>query len=257
MRRKYRPVAAVLVGLLLASCSQLGLVPIQMVRAPQFESYEQTFYFGGVSWPPREAAYLNPETQRRINAEIDSNFRYMIGEKNWQTLKDKYGLGPLRDELLRQKLKLTGSVYMVFTISARDHDRFFVEGSGRFFLVRERTEEILLNGDFQIIPVSQNLEMLDSGFIDLDVLLVISRVPGEMTYRHSTRVRYRIKIDKLRPADEVYAIDYDHAHEVLLPPADGAVTGPLSPVGHLRFHRAASDPKYLDLRGRQLLRKDY
>lgn len=118
----------------------------------------------------------------------------------------------MREELLNRELRIRGYLHAVISLNPYDTDRFHFEGAGRFFLVRERTGEILLNGDFHLIPKRHPISQLAAGYIDVDVRQIISRIPGEPTHLHDTTVRYRIHVEDSRAAHPVYLIE-DPAHE--------------------------------------------
>ncbi len=227
-------------------------MPIQLARTTQLESYEQTFYFSEAT-----GDFDDLETQMKIGRQIDDYFLRMIGEDNWQVVKDKYGFGPLRDELLSGSLKLKGVLVSVLSVDAYDQDRFFFEGSGRFFLVREANGEILLAGDFLISPKSHSIDSLQAGSVHVDVQLFISRIPNEITRFHNSVVRYEIQLDTSRARYDVYSLDYAAEHPVYLLGTDRAGRPTEDRIGSLQFEGSIGASKILDLRGREFLRKDY
>lgn len=234
------------------------VIPIQMARTTQTESYEQTFDFLTTVSGYNNEKLSGLDYQDAIDRQLDNVFNSLLGEENWQRLKDIYGVGPLRGELIRQEIRARGIVIFQVSIDPRDHASFFVEGSGRFFLVRERSNEILLSGDFFLVPSKHNLEELDRGFITIDVELIVSRVPGETTFLNDAFMRYRIFFDRLHDDKQVFSINYDHQHEVYLHSSTdsfGQELGQL--IGHVSFTREAKDSKLIDLRGIELLRDDY
>lgn len=255
--RRFRPmVLACLLLVWIGGCESVRVVPIQMARISQVEVYEQTFQFTEASWPPTRDQSL--EQLRRVNAQMDSYLRFMVGPENWQTLKDRYGMSTMREELLNRELRIRGYLQAVISLNPYRDDRFHFEGTGRFFLVRERTGEILLNGDFHLIPKLHPVDQLKAGYIDVDVRQIITRIPGESTHLHDTTVRYRIRIDTSRAHKDVYAIDYRAAHPVYLieDPAHER-TEDAALIGHLYFDEQLAGAKLIDLRGRELLRDDY
>ncbi|MBA1145722.1 hypothetical protein H0Z60_01495 [Ectothiorhodospiraceae bacterium WFHF3C12] len=249
-------VLAVLLLPWLTACESVKVVPIQMARISQFEVYEQTFQFTEAPWPPVQEQTL--DQLRRVNAQMDSYLRFMVGPENWQALKDRYGMSTMREELLNRELRIRGFLHSVISLNPFRDERFHFEGAGRFFLIRERTGEILLNGDFHLIPKVHPVDQLKAGFIDVDVRQIITRIPGESTHLHDTTVRYRIHIDTARAHKDVYAIDYRAAHPVYLieDPAHER-TEDAALIGHLYFDERLADGKLIDLRGRELLRDDY
>lgn len=240
----------------LSACESVKVIPIQMARISQFEVYEQTFQFTEAPWPPLQDH--SSDQLRDINAQMDSYLRFMVGPENWQTLKDIYGLSTMREELLNRQLRIRGFLHAILSLSPYNTERFHFDGSGRFFLVRERTGEILLNGDFYLIPKVHPIEQLDAGYLDVDVRQVITRIPGQPTHLHDTTVRYRIRIDTSRAHRNVYRIDYRAAHPVyLIEDPDHERTEDAAMVGRLYFDDRLGESKLIDLRGRELLRDDY
>ena len=247
---------AVLLSVLTA-CGSLKLVPIQMARVGQVEVYEQTFDFAK---HPGEPAFDAPwKRDRWLNQRIDTDLSILVGPKNWQTLKDLYGLGTMREELVNGDLVIRGYINMVLSLDPNDVDRFYIDGNGRFSLVRERTGEILLSGDFYTLNNRYTLEQLERGHIDVDIQQVITRIPGQHTYLQKSKVRYRIQIDPESQAHQVYRIDYTKRHGVYLLDDDPVLarTKELRRIGFLRFSDAHGAAKLLDLRGRGYLRNDY
>lgn len=255
-RRFPVPPALLALPWLLAGCGSLQVIPIQMARVGQVELYEQTFDFGEL--PPKVAAQQKWQRERWLNERIDEALGRMVGTENWGVIKDVYGLAPMRAELVAGDLRIQGHLQTQIYLDPEDHDRFYFEGSGRFFLLRRRTREILLNGDFYIVPQRHRIAQLERGYVDIDVQQIITRIPGYRTHLQRSLVRYRIYIDNSRADDEVYSIDYDRRHDVyLIEDPDYQRTDDAQHIGYLRFDEAHGDAKLLDLRGRGFLRDDY
>lgn len=251
--------ARLLLVAFLGGCSSVGLVPIQLARTTQLETYEQTFYFRALETAGDLSRTGDLEPHIRVTREIDATFGALVGQENWQLIKDKYGFAPLRDELIAHELRLRGILTSLLSVDAFDRDRFYFEGSGRFFLVRGPSREILLNGDFVVVPRTYAIASLaqEDAAVDVDIMLFISRIPGAITRFNDARVRYRIKVDSRRAASQVFSLAYDEAHPVFLLERDptGATSERL--IGHLRFDAPVGDRKLIDLRGRRFLRSDY
>lgn len=254
-----------LAGLLLAcvaflhGCGATKILPIQITRAPQVEYYQQSIVIEDAPWPPGNWSGDEDviEQQRRLTKRLDSYLSYMIGEQNWLRLKETYGLPSMRDELMAGKINIRGYLNMVLAIDPDNTEQFYAEGTGRFFLVREVNNEVLLSGDFRVIPQRHWISELNEGFIDIDIWQLITRVPVQPTYLYDTRIRYRIYIDTTRAERNVYAIDYSRAHPVYMVNSDLDIDNDTIQVGYLRFDDTLGSAKLLDLRGREFLRNDY
>lgn len=256
--KELRNLAAGMCIILVAGCAGPNVIPIQMARTTQTESYEQTFNFlTNVPGHPNETL-SGLDYQDAIDRQLDNVFNRLLGMENWQRLKDLYGVGPLRGELVRQEIRARGIVIFQISIDPLDHTKFIVEGSGRFFLVRERSKEILLSGDFFLVPSKYSLDELDEGHITVDVELIVSRVPGETTFLNDAFMRYRIFFDRMHNDKRVFSIDYNHQHEAyLLSNSEPFSEESGQLIGHVSFTRDAKDSKLIDLRGIELLRDDY
>jgi hypothetical protein len=245
------------------ACTSLELVPIQMSRVGQLEVYEQTFRFEVDEDDCRAADGATEATgdwqrQRCLNRRIDADLGQLVGARNWQALKDLYGFGTMREELLTGDLVIRGYLSALIYLDPRDTERFHFDAVGRFFLLRGGTGEILLNGDFHTLPRIYAIADLDEGFIEVDIQQLITRIPGQHTFLQESTVRYRIHIDRRRQGKDIYAIDYGRAHEVfLVRDPDRPHTSELRAIGALHFRDRPETSKLLDLRGRGFLRQDY
>lgn len=247
------PVCMVLTG-----CASLfQVVPIQMARVNQTEAYTQTFDFQA----PHEnkALHLIDETQW-FNHQIDDVFLRLLGEANWQQIKDRYGLGALRDELLRKEVYVRGFFNFSTYLDPGSPEVFMVEGIGRFFLVRQKNQAILLSGDFYISPDRHTRKDLDRGYVVLDIDIILSRIPEEVTYLHEATLKYKIFFDNTLKDKHIYRLDYRRQHEVHLPLADHEKLDDRTRIGSLRFDVKPEQTnrfKLLDYRGTQFIRNDY
>jgi hypothetical protein len=232
-------------------------VPLQFARNVQFESYKQNFTIdsSGCLNKLDDVDYFG--CIKNLNRKIDQTFGRLVGDDNWRLLKDKYGLGPLRDELLKKQLNIEGVLNMYLSLdSSSGLDKFLLEGSGWFYLQREQRKQVLMTGNFKIIPKIYELEQLSRGFIDVPIELLISSIPGEITHRVDSNVIYRIKIARVHNLDSVYIIDYDASHPVFMPTGK-KISHSDEAFAQMTFDSDFTNSKVIDLRGRNFLRRDY
>jgi hypothetical protein len=240
--------------ILLSGCSLPRIVPIQLSRVSQTEFYKQVFVFD------HDAARCEPGndhpdcTREETNQRIDEVFKKLLGKQNWQSLKDMYGLGSMREELLLQKIYIQGLLHFSVYIDPLEQDAFFVEGFGRYFLIREKTGEILLSGDFYLPLRQHRLAQLDEGLITLDVKLFVT-VPGQTTFFHEAPLKYKIFMDTSMKRHRIYAIDYSRKHDVYL--GDNEALDDSNKIGIVIIEANREAVKLLDLRRIQLLSDDY
>jgi|RhiMetdeSRZDD1v2_1073273.scaffolds.fasta_scaffold67178_1 hypothetical protein len=243
--------------LTLAGCSLTQIVPIQMARVSQTESYRQTFSFLASSVSERDRNQDGADITQFQNQRIDKVFSRLLGPDNWQTLKDLYGLGALREELIREEIFVQGLTNFTIYLDPLDHQSFVAEGMGRYFLIREKTKEILLSGDFQILGDRHFIDELDRGGLVVNVRLFTSRIPRQPTYIHEAPLKYKIFIDTRMKQDGIYAIDYTKRHQVYLAQdRDGDLSG-ADMIGTFVMSQTGQAIKLIDFRGINFLRSDY
>ncbi len=201
------------------------IVPIQMTRVTQTEAYHQTFE---LQTPDNSNSPHITDTTQWHNHRVDDVFSRLLGKANWQQIKDRYGLGALRDELLREEVYIRGFLSFTTYLDPTTPQYFIAEGTGRFFLVRKKNQAILLSGDFNISPNRHSIKTLDRGHIILDLDVILSRIPEEVTYLHEAPLKYKIFFDNTLKDEKVYQLDYQRYHEVHLP-ASGNTADSRSP----------------------------
>lgn len=243
---------------ILSGCASMThVVPIQMVRVNQTEAYTQTFDFQ----TSREDSALHPiEQMQWFNQRIDDVFLRLLGAANWQHIKDRYGLGALRDELLRKDIYVRGFFNFSTYLDPVSPEFFMAEGMGRFFLVRRKNHAILMSGDFYIVPDRHSAKDLDRGYVVLDIALILSRIPEEVTYLHETSLKYKIYFDTSLKSESVYRIDYQRQHEVHLPLSGDEALDGKTRIGSMQLDAQpdlTARFKLLDYRGTQFIRGDY
>lgn len=249
----YPRIVRVLLAALLVFLAACRLIPIQNARVSQVEFYKQ--YFDVEPSPAACVAdEIHPDCERRrLEAATDQLFIDLIGEANWRLLKGMHSLANIRKELRDHEVYIQGLLNFSAYLDPMNHGRLWVEGTGRYFLMREKTQEILLYGDFYIPLEKHPVADLDNGTMTLGVRLFIT-LPGETAVFQKSKVRYRVHFDTRAKAHKVYALDYGKAHEVFLD-ASGTGSGPV--IGHLYFEQPPTPVKLLDLRMIDWLRDDY
>ncbi len=223
--------AVLVISLLLQGCIP-RLIPIQTARVTQMEFYSQYYNF-------KDAAHAK------------SVFVKMMGEKNWRVLEEYYVHGDILQDLLENNIAVQGALTLTMSLVPTDHDQLFLEGIGRYFVVRKRTNEIILSGDYYIKNNRQSIADLKKGFIPLRIKQYLIRhfAPGETNYYHDVAIDFRIHMNTDMADEMIYSIDYESEHEVIL---DGEV------IGYLKFDDTTPrEDKLIDLRGRKLVKNDY
>ncbi len=223
--------AAALALILSAGCLSPRL-PIQCARTTQEECYRQVFIF-------QDAGHFRDV------------FGRWLGEKNARVLLEHYAIGDAIDDLLHQRVEARGSLEVTFYPVPGDPASFFLEGSGRYFLVRATTNEIMLVGDFTIRSERQSLPGGGQGEIRLVTRHTQIRqfAPQELNYVNDVPMEVLLRIQVLPPENKVFRIDYDARHDVLL---DDRL------IGYLEFDKtAAQKDKIIDLRVLDRVYDDY
>lgn len=232
------------------------VVPLQMVRVTQTEAFTQTFDALRLNAPVVASNDRPAFTEQ--NRLIDDTFTRMLGAKNFQQVKDRYGLGGVRDELLQGMITSQGHLTFTIYINPRDHTKFVLEGSGRFFIVREATKEIMLSGDFSIPIQDHALDELVKGKIPITVYLFTSNIGRGSTYFHKAPLIYNVGVEQLKNTPDAYVLKRGkYAHEVHLidegnPGMEYAVK-----LGNFHVEDDPNQAKIIDLRGLKLVRNDY
>ena len=238
----------------LTGCSITQIVPIQLSRIHQTETYVQK-----LSFLDNFSVESIVDPDQRMSAQtlkMDKIFKQLLGNKNWQNLKDSYGFGNLRNELLENNIYIQGLVNLSIYPDAFDSDYFSVEGTGRFFLIRNKTGAILLVGDYTISNRAYSISDLEKGYLIFDVKLIISRIPGKVTYYHETPLKYKVYIDNSLGENGVYSIDYRKKHPAYLA-EDDEILSKANFFANLIFKAPKRTTKLFDFRGINFIRRDY
>jgi hypothetical protein len=256
-REKWHGRLLLILGLItLVGCTITQVVPIQLGRVHQIETYKQTFSFLKESYSNSHA--VDPlRVQTRL---MDQTFKKLLGDDNWQILKDSYGIGNLRNEILDDKIYLRGVTALSIYPDANNADLFSIQGSGRFYLIRDRTDAILMTGDFIIGEQLFSMSDLRQGYLLLRLDLYVSRVPNQLTFFRETPVVYKIFLDTSMEDHGVYSIDYGATHYAYLIDETDFSTGE-NAFATLKFEslnpKTRNTSKLIDFRGIEFIRRDY
>ncbi|HEC19021.1 MAG TPA: hypothetical protein ENI97_06715 [Gammaproteobacteria bacterium] len=259
LHHAFRILSVISLGLLLAACSTKDLefwrqVPIQMTRVTQTESYTQTFRLNNAFIDRKE----QPARDQALDENMDKIFTTMIGAKNWQYLKDLYGISTIRDELIDGKIHMDGLITFNAYIDPTDLKHLVIEGSGRYFAIRDKTDAILMSGNFQIPPQRYRIKTLDRGCIPLDIKLYTTRIPGKTTYFKKTLIHYDLNIDTSNAEYKAYALIYDNPHAAYLDLDNNGIFDPETEhIANLNMTNKYHHVKIFDLRGLNLIKMNY
>jgi hypothetical protein len=252
--RGMRLVAFLPIFFIFSGCSLIQIAPIQLGRVTQLETFTHTYYFG-------KAKSESGTPDSEVNQRIEQTFMGLLGKANWQTIKDLYGFRDIRDELVAKSIYVKGVAQFYISIDPYDHQQFLLEGTGKYFLIREKSEKsgvILLSGDFIAPTTSYKIADLNNGLLSINVILYTTRIPGEITHYNEAVVKYQIKIDTSKKDDSIYHIDYFAAHDVHLLRSKNELVTDDNKFGELIFDNSEQGfKKLLDLRGIKFLRSDY
>lgn len=243
--------------LLLASCSVTQIAPIQIGRISQTETYRQNFSFlHAPEISPTKDPPLSEQRMFSQTRKIDHVFTQMLGENNWQNLKDLYGLGNLRKELLDKEIYIKGIASMNIYPDPFDGRYFSVDGTGRYFLIRKETGAILLTGDYSFVDQRHSVADLEKGYVILAMDLFLIKLPGQLTYYHEAPIKYKIFIDNSLGKKRVYSIDYTREHLAFLAKKKEDLQE-INAFATISFTPPEHPTKLWDFRGIQFMRRDY
>lgn len=226
-------------------------VPIQMARVSQTESYRQVYLINADSMKNDDKLTENEKLDRRM----DQIFIRLIGQKNWQNLKNIYGVHDIRDEVMTGKIRMEGIVNFTAYLDPLDHDYVVMEGSGRFFAIRTVVNTILLSGDYHIPPQRYRINDLKSECIPLDINIYTTRIPGKITYYHGATIRYDLKIRNYKK--NVFSVNYQSDHLGYLDlNSDGSYQSD-ELMASLTMNRSYNHAKLIDLSGLEYVKTQY
>ncbi|WP_372368046.1 hypothetical protein [Candidatus Uabimicrobium sp. HlEnr_7] len=214
---------------ILFGCST-KIVPIQMARIVQVARYTQNYKFD------------NDEQARNILMKV-------VGPKNWKIIEDHYVFGDVVQDMMEGRFVIEGRIIFTLSLDPQNHDRFYIDGFGKYHLHRKTTNETILAADFDIVsPEAFSLsDVKTKGYIELDVVKNYTRyfAPEQGNYFHASPLRFRLFIKQIK--DDVYMVDYKRKHDVF---TDGELLGELEfkpPYKHM----------VIDMRSLGYLKNDY
>ena len=241
----------------LGACSLTRIVPVQVGRISQSDHFVQKFSF--LDKIATDADVNSPYAEQQLFAgtqKMEQIFTQMLGEKNWQNIKDLYGLGNLRKELLAKQIYLKGFTNIIIYPDPFNAERFSFDGTGRYFMIREKNGAILLTGDYNFYDQQYAISDLQKGYVILDAKLYLIKIPGQTTYYHEAPIKYKIFIDTSLAANRVYSIDYSKKHLAYLVGEDEELEN-TAPFATISFVAPSRPVKLWDMRGIEFMRRDY
>lgn len=206
------------------------IVPIQMARVVQVARYTQNYKFE------------NDEQARNILIKV-------VGPKNWKIIEDHYVFGDVVQDMMEGRFVIEGRIIFTLSLDPQNHDKFYIDGFGKYHLHRKTTNETILSADFDIVSAKafSLSDVRDNGYLELEVTKNYTRyfAPEQGNFYHQSPLRFRLFIKQIK--ENVYMVDYNRKHDVF-------VAEEL--LGELEFK-----PPYrhmvIDLRSLQYLKDDY
>jgi hypothetical protein len=227
--------------IIIQGCGLFRRVPIQFSRTTQTEFFKQYYEFGDAE-------------------EAKEKTKAIMGEDAWDIFYyTKYG--PSKDQILLQnvnsrKIYVRGAITLSIYLSPIDHDTIFVEGVGRYALVEKEADKemILFTADFFVtnstISIKRELKT-ENPIIDINISQFLVRhfvlMPSPNYITDKLPLKFKIQLEPVRNNEDVYRINYSARHDVIF---DN------DRIGFLEFDKLVHNQyKYIDLRGRNFLRK--
>lgn len=252
--------ALIVIAALQTACSSSKLefwrvMPIQMARVTQTESYTQTYILG-----PENTVDIGDiplERREKLDARMDTIFQHLLGARNWQYLKNLYGVNSIRDELIAKQIKMQGMLSFTAYLDPDDVRYTVFEGSGRFFAVRDKTGEILLSGDFHIPPQRYKIKQIQSGCVPLRADIFTTRIPGKPTYYNSATIQYDVIFHKVKNHKNAVAIDYDATHYGYIDLNGDGRYEPSELFAALKLNGRYQNAKVIDFTGLNFVKENY
>lgn len=243
------------VSMLVAGCTLVQVVPVQLARISQMEAYTQTFDIE-INIPNTSTISDNEKQDLQVT-ELDGVLTDLLGPTNWQNLKDLYGSAKLVTAFLKKRIVMKGHIINTLYLDPITHDRVLFEGFGRFFIINEDTGRILLSGDARIIPEYYNLSSFRAGEIKLNIMFYITRIPKRSTNYHQATVEYHVKFNNKFKNKDVYSIDYTTSHDMYLRRPLNRVGNKMQKIGSLYFERKHAGAKLIDFNGLEVIKSNY
>ncbi len=239
-RNKYKTCLFTIIPILLIlfvmqSCS-LRLVPVQMARVNQMEFYKQYYTF------------VNAQHARDVLSKL-------IGQKNWDVFQKNYARGDVVQDLLTGRIEVRGAFTLIISLVPTNLDSFFIDGIGRYFLVRkgDTTDDdlIMLTGDYNIKNKRFAISDMKRDTLRVDIKQYTLRyfAPNQAHYYNDVSIEFKMHMETISEKNRIYSLNYDIRHEVLF---ENQV------IGYLEFDDSTPPvDKLIDLRGVGWVRNDY
>ncbi len=168
-------ISFLLLALLMAGCA--SLVPIQLMRFPQFESYI-------IHLRPSDVA---PNSSKKERAKRTTRlFHALIGEDNYDRLVTLEVMSRIK-ELDEGRIYIRGHSTIIFSPARPLRKGMLMEGSGRFYVVggEGASEKIFLSGDSLIEPKRVSVdELCESRLLPVKIKFIVDDLFGEPPYYH-------------------------------------------------------------------------
>lgn len=251
------PVIVVILGL--SGCSSLKdfwrQIPVQIARVEQTDSFTQSFLISGSKNPVHHPE--TPEENRILDERMDIIFINLIGAKNWQHLKNLYGVDIIRKELSNNEIRLEGHINFTGYIDPYNLNFIIIEGFGRYFAIRDLTGTILMSGDLYITPQRYNIEQLKSGCIPLESNVYTTRIPGKPTYYNKALLQYDLLINLNNPNEDTISLDYHNPHYGYIDLNNDNEYTEDELYAAIKLNSRYHHAKIIDLSGLTFVKKDY
>jgi hypothetical protein len=208
------------------------LVAIQTARVPQIEFYKQWYDFN------------NADQALAVLKKI-------VGSENWKVYNEHLLIGSVIEDFLNKKIEVQGCLIFTISLVPTNQDSFFVEGMGRYYVVRKTTNEIILSADYHIKNNRYALRDLETGIlaIDFDQYVIQHFAPDKLSYYYDASLSFRIRLNTALAYKSIYSIDYGSKHELVFNKQT---------IGYLEFDKSTpSKDKIIDLRSIDLIVNDY
>jgi hypothetical protein len=146
--------------------------------------------------------------------------------------------------------------FTVYLDPVNNYKFIVIEGNGRYFSIRNETQEMLLSGDFHIPPQRFRITSLSEGCLPMEINLYLTRIPGKTTYYNKVVVRYDLLMDTSRADQQVYSLDYDAIHYAFMDMDGDGIYDPINEkFGELKMNGTFHPAKLIDISGLEAIKR--